>query len=231
MLHDCRAIVLNAPPVYILRIMSNQDQTKPALRIRDHYVRDGKPNKYERTYEVIDAQSGVTLLHCDIVGHVALRTQTMIDEQGHAWRLEPNRKLMPSRWDLRNTDGSGHWQFRQKALGMLVNPFQKTVMSISDGDGVEQLQLADLHGAKLPVVLGLEWGKYALVRNNDLLATLTHLPREQQPEGKGLLGRIRRFLHASDAAFVSTGDTHPLPPPALLAVYLLYREFTDSSAG
>jgi hypothetical protein len=161
----------------------------------------------------------------------ALKTQQIQVESREPWRLQPNRKLMPNLWTLCNPAEDPRWQFRQKMWGKLVNPFHKTLMAILDVEGREQMQLVDLHGAKLPVVVGLEWGKYALVKGQQPLAEITSLARKDQPKGKGLMGAIRRFLNSSDPALVSTTAAHPLPAPAALVMYLLYREFTNVSGG
>ncbi len=202
---------------------------KAAFRIRDHKDSEGKAKGYERSYEMFDEQSQQIVLRCDLIGKAVLKPQELVSDNGECWCLEPNRKIMPSLWTLRNAAGQPQWQFRQKAWGKLINPFHKTLMTILDGSGQEQMQLVDLHGAKLAVVAGLEWGKYALVKGDKPLATLTSLPRDEQPQGKGVMGAIRRFLNSSDTALVSTDTSHPLPAPAAMAIYLLYKEFTDVS--
>ncbi len=202
---------------------------KAAFRINDRYDSEDKTKGYERTYELFDEQLQQVAACCDLMGNAALRKQEIITENGERWQLQPNRKIMPSLWMLNDSSGQTRWQFRQKAWGKLVNPFHKTLMTVLDGDDCELMQLVDLHGTKPAVIVGLEWGKYALVKGDQPLATLTSLPRENPPQAKGLMGAIRRFLNSSDTALISTGSKHPLPAPAALAIYLLYKEFTDVS--
>ncbi len=213
------------------RQMNQPVSDKPALRIRDRYDSSGKANGYERTYEIFDDQLQRVTARCDLIGKAALKPQEIVAQEGQHWALVPNRKIMPSLWLLSDPQGKLQWQFRHRMWGKMINPLHKTLLTILDGAGREQMHLVDLHGAKLPVVLGLEWGKYALVRGDQPLATLTALPRKDPPKGKGLMGAIRRFLNSSDTALVSVTATHPLPAPAALALYLLYREFTDASAS
>ncbi|MEJ2461160.1 MAG: hypothetical protein P8098_05985 [Candidatus Thiodiazotropha sp.] len=211
--------------------MNQPVSDKPALRIRDRYDSTGRANGYERTYEIFDEQLQCVTARCDLIGKAALKAQEIVTQEGQRWRLVPNRKIMPSLWLLSDPQGKLQWQFRHKMWGKMINPLHKTLMAVLDGESREQMQLVDLHGAKLPVVLGLEWGKYALVKGDQPLATLTSLPRKEPPKGKGLMGAFRRFLNSSDKALVSVTATHPLPAPAALALYLLYKEFTDVSAS
>ncbi len=213
------------------RQMNQPVSDKPVLRIRDRYDSTGRAKGYERTYEIFDEQMQRVTARCDLVGKAALKPQEIVTQEGQCWRLVPNRKIMPSLWLLSDSQGRLQWQFRHKMWGKMINPLHKTLLSILDGAGEEQMNLVDLHRARLPVVLGLEWGKYALVKGDQPLATLTTLPRKDPPKGKGLMSAIRGFLNSSDTALVSVTSTHPLPAPAALAMYLLYKEFTDSSAS
>jgi hypothetical protein len=211
--------------------MTQVTTDKAVFRIRDHLDSGGKQKGYERSYEIFDEQSQKVVTQCDLIGSAVLKPQLFLVEDGKQWCLDPNRKIMPSLWALYDSNGRACWHFRQKIWGKLLNPFHKTLISVLDGEENEQMRLVDLHGAKIPVVLGLEWGKYALMKGEQPLATFTSLPRKDEPQGKGLMGAVHRFLHSSDAALVSVTSIHPLPAPAALALYLLYKEFTDTSGA
>ena len=210
--------------------MSEPVTDKVALRIRDR-LETGKPGGLRRSYEVIDEQTQESRVTCELIGNVASKSQALTDNSGRSWTLAPNRKVLPSKWTLTDDANGAEWEFRQKALGALVNPFQKALMSVASSDGRVSLQLVDLHGSKLPVVLGLESGKYALMQGDEPLATLTRLPTKKPSEARGLFGKFKRFMAGSDIALVSVSDTHPLPAEAVLAMYFLYKEFTDVSAA
>lgn len=46
-----------------------------------------------------------------------------------------------------------------------------------------------------------------------------------------VLGKLKNFFTGSDRGFVSAGDDHLLPAPAVLALLLLFDEVTDTSGG
>lgn len=211
--------------------MATSATDKAAFRIRSHNDSSKKAKGYVRSYELFDEQSQRTQARCDLVGSAALKSQDIFADDGKCWTLEPNRKVMPSQWALMEVGGRLDWQFRHKLRGKIVNPLQRALIAVLDCDGRESLRLVDLHAAKLPVILGLEWGKYALFKGDEPVATLTRLPRADSPSGGGLKGAVRRFLTSSDEALVSTDTSHPLPAHAALALYLLYRNFTDVSGA
>ncbi|MGH8195667.1 MAG: hypothetical protein ACREQ8_14895 [Woeseiaceae bacterium] len=204
---------------------------KAAFRIRSYNDSTKKSKGYVRSYELLDEQSQRTQVRCDLFGNAALKSQEILAGDGKCWTLEPNRKFMPGQWTLMDTSGRRGWQFHHKMWGKFVNPLQKALIAVLDPDGRESLRLVDLHTAKLPVLLGLEWGKYALVKDDEPVATFTRLPRGDSPGGGGIKGAVRRFLTSSDEALVSADSAHPLPAHAALALYLLYRNFTDVSGA
>lgn len=104
---------------------------------------------------------------------------------------------------------------------------------VTDKAAYRILRRSDSRGkpAKYRATYGLELGNYALVRDQSALAELSTLPRKQPAGRKGILGSIKRFMAPSDRALISLSDRHPLPPPAALAMYLLYEELTDTSGG
>lgn len=212
-------------------LMTTPVTDKATLRIRSYNDSTKISKGYVGSYELFDEQSQTTEVRCDLFGNAALKRQTILTGDGKRWTLEPNRKFMPSQWALLDTNGRPAWQFRHKMWGKVVNPLQKALIAVLDGEGREAFRLVDVHAAKLPVLLGLEWGKYALVKGDQPVATFTRLPREDSPDGGGLKGALRRFLTSSDEALVSADSAHPLPTHAALALYLLYRNFTDVSGG
>lgn len=211
--------------------MANHMTDKAAFRIRRHYTPANKPKKYQATYELFDEQLQRIVVKCDLTGRAVFNTLTIIDENNTVWQMKPNRKFMPSRWLLKDGDGKIAWQFDQKIVGKLLNPAYKTVLVVLDDNENELLLLVNLHNKKAAVILGFETGKYALIKKDIPLAEFKSLPRQEQPEGKGIIGAVKRFFTATDKAIVSMTDKHPLPPPAALAIYLLFDELTDTSAA
>jgi hypothetical protein len=204
---------------------------RTAYRIQRRSEPRGKPAKYRATYTLVDEQSQETVVQADLIGRAVFGCTALVDHGGRHWTLQPDRKVMPTRWLLSDEHGSLELQFDQKLLGKLANPLFRTVLAILDAQDRELMQFVNLHSKKAAFVLGLELGKYALVRDQTALAELSTLPREKPAGRKGFLGSFKRFMAPSDRALISLSDRHPLPPPAALAMYLLYEELTDTSGG
>ena len=204
---------------------------KPAYRILRSRRTGDFPKKYQATYELMDERTQATVAACDLIGRAVFDTLEIREAGAKRWTMKPNRRIMPSRWLVTDAGGRLAVQFDQKLLGKLTNPLYKTVLAILDGNGDELCRLIDLHNAKAARVLGLESGKYAISRNDKVLAHFQSLPRKEQPRSKGLLGRLTGWLTAADPAIVSLGTDHALPAPFALAMYLLHDELTDTSAG
>jgi hypothetical protein len=210
--------------------------TKPvtdrtAYRIQRRSDSRGKPAKYRATYTLVDGQSQTAVVQADLIGRAVFGHMTLVDHCGCHWTLQPNRKVMPTRWRLSDEQENLEFQFDQKVFGKLANPLFKTVLAILDAQDRELMQLVNLHSKKAAFVLGLELGKYALVRDQSALAELSTLPRGKPAGRKGFPGPFKRFMAPSDRALISLTDRHPLPPPAALAMYLLYEELADTSGG
>ena len=204
---------------------------RTAFRIQRRSDARGKPAKYRATYTLVDEQAQKTVVQTDLIGRAVFSRMTLVEPCGRRWTLQPNRKVMPTRWLLSDEQERLEFQFDQKVFGKLVYPLFKTVLAILDAQDRELMQLVNLHNKKAAYVLGLEAGKYALVRDQSPLAELGMLPREKPAGRKGVLGSFKRFMASSDRALISLSDQHPLPPPAALAMYLLYEELTDVSGG
>jgi hypothetical protein len=204
---------------------------RTAYRIQRRSEPRGKPAKYRATYTLVDEQTKKPVVQADLIGRAVFGRTALAEPCGRQWTLQPNRNMMPTRWLLSDEDERLEFQFDQKVLGKLANPLFKTVLAILDAQDCELMQLVNLHSRKAAFVLGLESGKFALVRDQTALAELSTLPREKSAGRKGFLGSVTRFVAPSDRALISLSDRHPLPPPAALAMYLLYEELTDTSGG
>lgn len=205
---------------------------RPAYRIRRHYDGQDKPKKYQATYTIHDEHHPERSVTCDLIGQAVFSTLHFTGSNGESWRLQPNRKFMPSRWKMKDTNDVAVFHFDQKILGKVINPVYKTVLAILDGQESEIMRLVNLHSKKASYVVGLDIGTYALVKDSTAVAELGSLPREkEQAKGRGLFGKFRRFMQSSDTAIIGLTDDLPLPLPAALAMYLLYKEITDSSGS
>ncbi len=206
-------------------------ENRPAYRFRSRYDTENRPKHYQRTWELFDGDVDTPSACCVQVGDAALKPQEIL-ANGETWRLEPNRKLMPNRWTLRDASSQSHCVFSQSVLGKVLNPLHKAVMSIDTGDPAGPLHLVDLKAATLPALLGLDWGDYAIVREDDVLAAVAVLPRVNTQPKRNRIGKlIGKFIKPTDLALVSLSDHHLMPPAVSLAAWLLHRSLTDSSGA
>jgi hypothetical protein len=199
-------------------------------RLRRFYRKDDRPKKYRASFEVTDEQSGQPMAACDLIGQAVFATHRILDHQQQVWEMTPNRRFMPSRWTVSDSQGQVTLQFDQKILGKLTNPIYKVVLSIIDADGKERYRLVDPRTNIPDRIMGVHTGEWAIVAGDKPVAKLGWLPKEKAPP-KGLFKFLKKFLIASDRALISAGPRHLLPAPAALGMLLLFNELTDTSGG
>ena len=138
---------------------------------------------------------------------------------------------MPTRWALHDPTQKIVLQFDQKVLGKLTNPLYRVALALLDAEGKERYRLVDPRTSIPDRIMGIHAGDWPLLEGERPVAKMTALAREPQSPAKGLLGRLKRLIQHSDRGFVSAGDTHLLPAPAVLALLRLFDEVTDTSGG
>ena len=207
------------------------DSTEQAIyRVRE-YRRSGEvPKKYQRTYEVIDEKNRQVMAVCDLVGKAVFSELLIADHRQRTWRMRPNRKIMPSRWMVTDPEQQIAMQINQKILGKVVNPLYKTALTLEDGEGRETFRLVDPRTNIPDRIFGVGPGEWALLNGDRPVAKLVRLPRRTET-GKGLLGKLKKWLTASDRGIMSAGAEHVLPAPVALGMLLIFNELTDASAG
>lgn len=201
-------------------------------RIRRVHKIGEKPKKYQCTFEVIDEGSQQVMAICDLIGKAVFSTLTIIDGDHQTWKMNPDRRIMPSRWIVTDPRRNIAMQFDQKILGKLMNPVYKAAFSLLDGSGREVYRLVDPRTSIPDRIFGARAGEWALMREDRPVAKLGRLPREtNKPEGKGLFEKIKQALVTSDHAVISAGRDHVLPAPVALGMFMLFKELEDTSSG
>jgi hypothetical protein len=184
-----------------------------------------------RRIALLDESTQQVMATCDRVARVTFARLTIVDHAAGEWLLQPNRKIMPSRWLLGNAEYSPLFQFDQKILGKLVNPLYKTALAVLTGPGSEIFRLVDPRTNIPDRILGSGPIDWVLLKGEEPVAKVSRLARQDLPR-KGLLGKLSgRFWKTADQALVSAGREHVLPAPAVLAMLLLLKELTDTSGG
>ena len=199
-------------------------------RARKLYRKEAVAKGYRYSLEMLDERTQQVMATCDLVGRTTFAVLALIDEQQCAWRMAPNRKIMPSRWIVTDPQQRIAMQFEQNILGKLSNPLHKVVFSLLDGEGKVVYRLLDPRSNIGDRIFGAgpdDWG----IRDGDRLAAkLVRLPR-REPKAPGLLGALQALLRSADPAIVSMGPQHAFPAPVALALLMLFQELTDASAG
>lgn len=202
---------------------------RPTFRQRRSWKKEQMPKKYRGTYELDDEATGRVAACCDLIGKAMFAGLEIYDADRKLWQLRANRRIMPTRWALHDPSGNVVLQFDQKVLGKLTNPLYRVALALLDAEGRERYRLVDPRTSIPDRIMSIHVGDWPLLEGEQLVAKMTTLAREAQKPSKGLLGRLRNLFQLSDRGFISAGDAHLLPAPAVLALMLLFDEVTDTS--
>jgi hypothetical protein len=200
-------------------------------RQRSFRKREQVPKKYRGTYELSDEATGQVAARCDLIGRAMFAGLDIHDADAKRWRLRPNRRIMPTRWSLQDPSDKVVLTFDQKVLGKLTNPLYRVVLALLDAEGKERYRLVDPRTSIPDRIMSIHVGDWPLLEGQRPVAKMTALAREPQKPRKGLLGKLKKLIRLSDRGFVSAGDAHLLPAPAVLALLLLFDEVTDTSGA
>jgi hypothetical protein len=197
-------------------------------RVRKLHRRDAKPKGYQHTLELLDDRTGDIRATCDVLGRFPFAAHDIIDDRGRTWRMQPNRKVMPSRWIVTDPQQAIAMQFDQKIAGKLVNPLYKCAMAFLDENGEELYRLIDPRTNIPDRIFGTGPGDWVIVEGDSLVGKLVRLPRPQAGVS-GLRGVLRKLVPASDPGIVSIGGKHLFPAPVALSMMIIFTALTDTS--
>ena len=210
--------------------MDRATENQAVYRVRRFYRRDDVPKKYAGTYEIIDEATKQTMANCDLVGKAIFATLRITNHLEDAWQMKPNRKIMPSRWIITDSSGNVAAQFDQKILGKMVNPLYKIALTVLDQADTEVFRLVDPRTSIPDRVLGAGPNEWVLMSGDKPAAKLIRLPR-QDKLARGIFGKLKNMLAATDRGIISAGDRHALAAPVALGMILLFEELSDTSAA
>ena len=199
-------------------------------RIHRFFEKDDKPLSYRDTFEITDDRTKEVLARCDLLGQAVFSKVEIFDKNRQVWQMAPNRKVMPSRWILRNPEKHIAMQFDQKVLGKFINPVYRAVLVLLDWDEKVKYRLVDPRKNIPDRIMSINTGDWAIMDGDRPAAKLTWLPR-QEIAATGFMGKLKKFLIPSDRAIVSAGTEHCLNAPAALAMYIVFSELADTSGG
>jgi hypothetical protein len=210
--------------------MNRATENQAVYRVRRSYRKDDIPKKYAGTYAIIDEATHQTMANCDLIGKAVFATLRITDHQNGGWQMQPNRKIMPSRWIVTDSSRNVAAQFDQKILGKMVNPLYKIALTVLDQEGKEVFRLVDPRTSIPDRVLGSGPNEWTLMSGDKPAAKLIRLPRQDKP-AKGIFGKLKKMLAATDRGIISAGAEHALAAPVALGMILLFEELSDTSAA
>jgi hypothetical protein len=205
------------------------EKNRPTYRQRRSWKKEQVPKKYRGTYELNDEATGQVAACCDLIGRAMFAGLEVYDADAKLWQLRANRRIMPTRWVLNDPSDKVVLQFDQKVLGKLINPLYRVVFTLLDAEDRERYRMVDPRASIPDRIMSIHIGDWPLLEGERPVAKMTALARESQKPSKGLLGKLKNLVQHSDRGFVSVGDAHLLPAPAVLALLLLFDEVTDTS--
>jgi hypothetical protein len=205
-------------------------ETSAVYRIRTFQAPGSRPARYRCSFEVSDEPAGQVLASAHLTGRAALDGLTIVDAAGGAWQLAPSRRVMPTRWVLRDADGQTFLQLDAQLAGKLLKPLSRTSLAVLDANGEEMYRLIDPRTGVAERIIGVGPGDWAIVHGSSLVARLATLPGRGEPP-TGWLGKLASAFAGSDRGLISEGPEHILKAPAALAVIAIHEELTQSTAS
>jgi hypothetical protein len=193
-----------------------------ALRMRGDFEHQGKPRGYRSTYRIGPDGSDTILFQCDVVGHVASRETRFVGPDGDLlFSMKPNRKILPSRWRLKASDGSDIGYLDQKLLG-------RGAWAAFDATGREIFCIIDPapQGEQIASrMLGGATTAYAFVTGDQSIATTRKEPRERIERG-GLRGFLKTLVAKQDWVVRFADGQRPPDVRFVGAAMLLLKDIT-----
>ena len=196
------------------------------LRLQRDHDYEGKPKGYRRTIHVckegpeLGANTRQVLFSGDVIGHAASHEVSFYQPDGTpAFSIKPHRKIMPMQWPIVASDGSALGVLDQKVVA-------KGFWAGLDPAGSELFRVIDPQSRKDQIAMQIFGGavsKYAFVRGEELLGSVSEEPREEI-EASGIRGFFKRFRTQSDPVLrFQPGITLPDLRLLALTVFLLYE--------
>lgn len=194
-----------------------------ALRMRRDNDYKGKPKRYKHTYRVGIEGSDEVLFSCDVVGNVTSDSIEFLEGTGEvSFSMSPNRKIMPTRWPVKDSWGSEIGRITQKILG-------KGVWAAFDASDVEVFRVVNSDTLVEKVgntIFGGTSAKYGILFQGDhLAATIGKEPREKTTK-KGLGGFLQAFTIPSDWVIHFLPDAPDFDLRLILPAMILLIDYT-----
>lgn len=199
-------------------------------RIRKFSRKGAVAKNYRTTCEIVDEHTQDIMAHCDVLGHATFSPVSIIDKDRETWTMNPNRKILPTRWILTGPNRSLAVQFDRNLSRKLKNPVHRVILTLLDGRDRELCSVVDPRKGLIDRVLGVGPDDWALMEGDEVVGKITDLARhEGQP--KGFWQKLRAFLTPVDKGLVSVKGSHVLSAPVALGMLLILEELTAGASS
>lgn len=145
-------------------------------RIRRFRDSERSQRGYRGTFEVYDEATGSQLARCDMTGRAAQSVLEIRASDGVEWTSTPDRRVLPTRWDL-TVEAVLLFRFDAKMAGKMFNPLYRTSIAACDCNGVELFAVVDPRDSVPDRILGTGPGDWVLLKGNRTIARIVNLPR------------------------------------------------------
>ena len=208
--------------------MSEQESVELRLvESRDHDRTSEKG--YRRSYAIIDETRDAIVCTCHLMGQVEFGNVFFEQDDEVMAELKPNRKIMPSKWQVMGTDGVATFDIERPSAASMMNPWGRRILTITNLKSSRRFDLMNLEDSNLDLVLGTGPTTWALLEGETPVASIERRKRPGAPEGQGFLNKVKRFFTSSDWVLVSPGSRHVLSPAAFLATVMLFESLTTTT--
>jgi hypothetical protein len=183
--------------------------------------------KYKASYKVVDEVNNKTMAECDLFGNIAFVNLDIRDERNNVWQMRPNRKIMPSRWLLFDSNDQCAFEIRRLNLFRFFNPMEKTYFKIIDNNSNRQFKFEDRESTIVDRIFNSSPFQWFITEKGDVVATIQRLARkEEKAPKKGFLNKLKRFFRSSDWVLFTPGTIPVIHSSVYLALMLLKKEHT-----
>jgi len=201
-----------------------------AMRFIDSYDYNKASQKgYRRSYSVEDEESGKQLAHCDLFGYFESSTVQIINEHNLAYSISPNRKVLPSKWTLRDDNRVDIYEIERASVAKLFNPLGRKILSIRNLTANKVYELTNLTDSKLDLMFGPASTTWYLLENGNVVAGFQRKKAPKQQLSNGVLSKLKEFFQPSFWVMQSQSPSHLISGPAFLALMILFESHTRSA--
>lgn len=202
------------------------------LRLIETKKKELVDKDYKRSYEARNDATGQLLAQCDSYEKSVSSICEIIDHHGNQWEMQPNRKVMPTRWLFKAPDGVKVFEIRlPNFLWMMINPLARTYLHLKDIRAQRSYRFIDLESSFGDRIFRSPVMAWSIMEKGRVVAKITRLTREEEaPATKGFFAKLKQFFKGSDWALLTPGSEPLFDAPIFIGLMLIYEEVSNTPA-